>query len=128
MTDVASKSDTLSRRLSEAHRQRLDTLSIQLRVVEALLKGRSEQGAGDVRTNPSARTPEGGVRHPMVADVAEFYVVLRELFDGSEPSPAPGSNRGSELSSTIDARVGFTGTVKLPSAVFDDLTNALVGS
>jgi len=84
LTDVASRGDTLSRRLSEAHRQRLDTLSIQLRVVEALLKDDPSKARATFARIPPLVLPKAGCEQPMVPDVAEFYVVLRELFDGSD--------------------------------------------
>jgi hypothetical protein len=127
MTDVASKGDTLSRRLSEAHRQRLDTLSIQLRVVGALLKDDPSKARATFARIPPLVLPRSGCEHPMVADVAEFYVVLRELFDGSNPALL--RDRIAEVNSVLQLRpvLDLLETTKLPSTVFDDLTSVLVG-
>jgi len=125
MTDVASKGDTLSWRLSEAYRQRLDTLSIQLRVVEGLLKEDPKKARQTFARIPPLVLPRAGCEQPMVPDVAQFYVVLRELIDGSDPAML--RHRIAEIQSVFQLVPVFDllESTRLPPLVFDDLTKVL---
>lgn len=127
MTDVASKADTLSRRLSEAHRQRLDTLSIQLRVVEALLKDDPPKARDMFARIPPLALPRAGCEQAMVPDVSQFYGILRELFDGSNVTML--RQRIAEVNSIQQLLpvLDLLETVRVPTEILGELTNVLAG-
>lgn len=125
LTDVVSKSDTFTRRVSEAHRQRLDTLSIQLRVVEALLKDDPRKARETFAKIPPMSLPRASCEQPMAPDVSQFYVVLGALFDGTDITFL--RNRIAQVNSVPQLVPVFDllETLTLPTTAFDDLMNVL---
>jgi hypothetical protein len=95
-------------------------------VVDALLKDDPSKARATFAQIPPLALPRSGCEHPMVADVAEFYIVLRELFDGSNPALL--RDRIAEVNSVLQLRpvLDLLEMTKLPSTVFDTLTNVLV--